>query len=271
MIVLIGGDRRMAYMARALVSRGYEADRIDSHSGLEKVRGADVVVFPVPLASREGKLSGGRTAISARVAAQAVRENTLVMAGRMEEDMARIAKAHRWRLILPTLDPAFGAANAMPSAEGAVYAAMARAPFTIRGSHAGIIGYGSLGKELAKTLLGLGAAVSIAARREESRLEAQAMGCAAYPMEELPQLAAQSQILFNTVPCQVAGERTLRALPTEALAVELASPPYGIDLELAREMGVQVLVEPGIPGRYAPKTAGELLAGYLISKMGESP
>lgn len=259
----------MEYMVSALISKGYAAHWIQHQEELAQVAQGDIVVFPVPASTRQGKIPGGETVMSARVAAERVPENGLVMVGKTDENMELIAKNKHWRMLRPLEDPAFSAANAMPSAEGAVFAAMAHVPFTIKGSSFGIIGFGNLGQELAKTLLKLGAVVYVAARRQESRHEAQRLGCIAFPMNGLPQMASQVQCLFNTIPFQVAGESTLGALPKDALAIELASAPYGIDLELAKEMGIKTLLEPGIPGRYAPQTAGEILANYLMIKMEE--
>ena len=44
-----------------------------------------------------------------------------------------------------------------------------------------------------------------------------------------------------------------------ALILELASPPYGADMEAATRLGLNISIESGIPGRYAPLEAGAAL------------
>ena len=41
--------------------------------------------------------------------------------------------------------------------------------------------------------------------------------------------------------------------------IELASAPYGMELELAKNMGVVVQLEAGIPGRYFPESAAKAI------------
>ena len=41
--------------------------------------------------------------------------------------------------------------------------------------------------------------------------------------------------------------------------IELASAPYGLDFDLARKYGVDVIKAFGLPGKYTPKTAGEII------------
>ena len=49
-----------------------------------------------------------------------------------------------------------------------------------------------------------------------------------------------------------AARRELEKLPDDALIIELASPPYGLDLSHAREMGLRAWLESGVPGRLIP-------------------
>ena len=51
--------------------------------------------------------------------------------------------------------------------------------------------------------------------------------------------------------------------------VELASPPYGMDMQEAVRRGLQVCVEGGLPGRYAPMDAGGALFDVLARGMAE--
>ena len=72
------------------------------------------------------------------------------------------------------------------------------------------------------------------------------------------------------------GQRPNRPLipPTDIIAkrkcpllIELASAPYGMNMQKAVQLGLQVCVESGLPGRYAPQDAGEALFDAMISAM----
>ena len=49
--------------------------------------------------------------------------------------------------------------------------------------------------------------------------------------------------------------------------IELASAPYGLNMQKAVKLGLRVCVESGLPGRYAPLDAGEALFDALITAM----
>jgi dipicolinate synthase subunit A len=187
------------------------------------------------------------------------------MAGELDEELSQASQRKGWHLLLPSSDPVFEEQNAMPSAEGAIYAAMQKADYTICGSHCMIIGPGRIGRELAKMLLGLGAHVTVAGRNPEKLAAVAALGARTILMEELPKAVWETDILFNTAPSPVAGEEVMAALPSHAFAMDLASAPFGIDLNAAAHHGITAWREGGIPGRYAPLTAAQILLDYFLS------
>ena len=101
--------------------------------------------------------------------------------------------------------------------------------------------------------------VRVAARREASRALAGVMGCETAAMDALYIAVKGMSAVFNTVPARVIDERTLLNMDAGAIIVETASAPYGVDFESARALGVRVLKEGGIPGRYCPRTAAAII------------
>jgi dipicolinate synthase subunit A len=266
-VCVVGGDERLHLLAELFRNKGYETDTWgqggdDVPKALTR---AQAVVLPFPRASRDGfiPVPTGKRPIPVHEVASLIGEGAFVMAGALDEELAHTASQKDWKLLLPSSDPNFEEQNAMPSAEGAIYAAMQKADYTICKSTCLIIGPGRIGRELARMLLGIGAKVFMAARREEALKQAADMGCVPVPMEALPVAAREAEILFNTAPAMVAGEAVMAALPSHALAIDLASAPYGIDLEAAKRHGISAWREGGIPGRYAPLTAARLLLDYF--------
>ena len=83
---------------------------------------------------------------------------------------------------------------------------------------------------------------------------------------EQPEMArrALKQQVSCLIVCQAGlPEELLRRLPPEALVVELASAPGGCDAAVAEAMGLRYRNAPGLPGKAAPRTAGEYL-GQVI-------
>ena len=62
-------------------------------------------------------------------------------------------------------------------------------------------------------------------------------------------------IIFSTPPVMVVDRRMLEKIDPDTLIVDLASPPYGVDVEAACELGLKAWREPNLPGRYCPLSA----------------
>jgi len=150
--------------------------------------------------------------------------------------------------------------NSVPSAEGAVQMAMERLPITIHGSRAIVLGFGRTGQTLARLLAAMHARTTVITRNPAQRARASAMGLQAAHFQELVDYLRDVDVIFNTVPAPVITADILQKLPPATLIIDLASAPGGTDFAKARELGIQAVLAPGLPGKVAPKTAGMILA-----------
>ena len=159
--------------------------------------------------------------------------------------------------------------NARITAEGAIMTAMELTDTGILGASVAVIGYGRIGQYLSRLLTVWGARVTVYARRAESLAQASSDGCATHDMTQLGTLTQGYQVIFNTVPSRLIGHEILSQMPCQTLLIDLASAPFGIDPEAARELtarcGLGVVYAPSVPGRYAPKSAGEVIAQSILS------
>jgi dipicolinate synthase subunit A len=143
-------------------------------------------------------------------------------------------------------DEVYALENAALTAEGTIELLMRRSNREIMGMAVLVVGYGRIGQALALRLRGLGAHVTVAARRPSARAAARTQGCQAVAMENI---GGAYEAVLNTVPAPVlAGDYG------GALCIDLASAPGGWPL------GSAVLKAPGLPGLYAPKAAADVMA-----------
>ena len=145
-------------------------------------------------------------------------------------------------------DPWYLARNASITAHCTLELALAKLPVTLEKCPVLVIGWGRIGKCLAKLLHGLGACVTVAARKESRRVMIEALGYRSCSMEDMQ--AKNYRLIINTVPAMV--------LPKAAgtgLKIDLASTP-GIG-------GKDVLHARGLPGLLAPESSGELIAQLI--------
>jgi dipicolinate synthase subunit A len=139
--------------------------------------------------------------------------------------------------------------------EGIVGQAIAATDVTIHGAAVAVVGFGTIGQLLARTLSALGAHVHVAARNPVQRAAARASGLVPLSLEELPHLAPSLSMVFSTVPAPVVGRAVLEALPRGSLVLDIAPPPDHADLALAEELGHTAVWARGM-GRRAPITVG---------------
>ena len=150
-------------------------------------------------------------------------------------------------------DPQYVIENAAITAEGAVVLIMRRTDRSLSGLSVLIAGYGRIGSLLADRLALLGADVTVAARRPESRALAAVRRHNSVDIIDFP---GTFDVLVNTVPAPV-----LRGDHGASICIDLASAPGGW------QDNTPVLKAPGLPGTYAPRTAADVMANAVYRVM----
>ncbi len=150
--------------------------------------------------------------------------------------------------------------NAIPTAEGCLQILMNLRTRTIWNSKLLITGFGRIAKLLTRDCMALGARVTVAARNPAQRAEAAAWGVETISLMQLKGEAAAFDIAINTVPSLLFTQEILQQMKPNCFLVDLASSPGGVDFEQAEKLGIHTEWARGLPPKYAPETAGEILA-----------
>lgn len=152
-------------------------------------------------------------------------------------------------------DSYFLAENAAITAECALRVASSHLSTTYAESPALILGWGRIGKCLARLLSSMGCSVTVAARKENDRAMLKALGYKAVDFPQIPEVLCGCRILFNTVPDVPLHSDILDCWKT-GIAIDLASLP-GMK-------GQRVIPARGLPGKYAPESAGKLICKTIL-------
>ncbi len=244
---IFGSDARMKYLCASLVRDGYAASMLEGDVRLF-VAGKDVIVLPI-----------GNDC-----------ENVLSLCRGKTVFGGFVGKAPEYdgvRVLNYAENDYFKARNALPTAEGAILLAMKQTDAVIAESHAVVVGFGNIGRCLVDLLLSLGAFVTVAARSERDRAQAENLGAAACDISALSHIRAD--VIYNTVPAAVIDKSVIDAMDEKTLIIDLASAPGGVDFAAAAAKGVTAVHELGVPGKYAPRTAGQILKSTIISMLRE--
>lgn len=153
-------------------------------------------------------------------------------------------------------DTEYLAQNASITAHCAVKLALPYLGITLERCPVLILGWGRIGKCLARLLKGLGAEVTVAARKEADRAMLRALGYRAVEFPQLSRMLHGFRLIYNTVPEKILSEST--TFPTECVKIELASRP-GLPGE--------VIDGRGLPGKLAPESSGRLIAETILRRI----
>jgi dipicolinate synthase subunit A len=131
---------------------------------------------------------------------------------------------------------------------------------TIWGSTSFVLGFGRTGITLARMLKGIGAKTYVAARKPSDLVRIEEQGYIPVEFKKLAQEISKADFIFNTAPALVLPREILKLAKKTVYILDLASAPGGVDFDAAKELELTAVLAPGLPGKVAPKTAGEILA-----------
>lgn len=280
---IIGGDKRQLFAAEALeqagcrtVLLGFETSELaekrrQAVTLREAMADADFVLLPFPAETAQEMLNAPfcRTAIDCREILKMIPAGVPALGGKLSTTLKTEAERHGVTLIDYAGREELTIRNAIPSAEGAIQIAMEELTVTLHGAECLVAGYGRIGRVLASMLRGIGARVTVSARRTADLEWIRFEGYRALETGALRGKLGRFDVVFNTIPALVFPRDVLEELPVHGLIIDLASMPGGVDFEAARQIGRKTIHALSLPGKVAPATAGAAIAETVLQMLRE--
>lgn len=285
---IVGGDMRQLYLAEFLIDLGYTVSicgidksrisglslknaRLAAQPAETAIPGSTVLVLPIPI-SRDGfhistPLAGSRVNYEINDILDMTDKDCVIVGGFVSDYMRSHIEERHMRIYDYNDSDAFQIRNSISTAEGALEIAMRELPVTIRGTKAAVIGYGRCGKTLASLLRAVGAYVTVSARSESALAWAETDGCSPCRLSDFHLIAGEFPIIFNTVPHPVIDSTILSKVKPEALIIDIASLPGGIDTTAEIPDSLTIIYAGGLPGRTSPKSAGEIVGQSILERL----
>lgn len=280
-ICVIGGDKRQIAMAESMSLDGYNVfvagfDKINFYNGTikssvdEAIEKSECIVFPLPVTKDYITLNApfADTKIILNDQFAEKLKGKKVFCG-MASRLYNISEVWNDISIYDySIEEEFMVKNAVPTAEGAIEIAMREYVGTINGSKCLVTGFGRIGKVLSSMLKGLGADVTVSARKKEDLAFIKLSGYTPIHTSKIYKTRGYD-LIFNTIPHLVFDARTLAFSAENALIIDLASAPGGIDLRAAERLAIKTIQALSLPGKVAPKTAGETIKSTVYNMLSE--
>ena len=279
---IIGGDLRQIYLAKKLQKDknevfvcgfenfvDFDKLKLKSLKMSDLISSSKYIILPVP-ASRNKKLinapfSNADIVLSEKLFSNL--KNKVVFAGIVSSLIEDVKPSglyirdyyQREDFLIP---------NALLTAEGAVSIALKEYGKSIFSSRRLVVGFGRIGKILAKLLKNMGAKVTVSARSVKDISLAKISGFETTNVSKINE-KADFDLIFNTVPALVLDAAVLSFLSSARMIIDLASAPGGTDKFAAEELGIKLIPALGIPGKCFPEAAGEIIADVIYKMIEE--
>ncbi|HOV25002.1 MAG TPA: dipicolinate synthase subunit DpsA [Pseudobacteroides sp.] len=280
---VIGGDIRSIKLANFIAQDGYKVDiygfnNASFDTGLPEspdmntaVSEADIVIGPLPCSNDNETINApfhqGKIYINEIF--QTMKKNQIFIAGRVSKKIQQLAQLYDVNTVDILEREDMAVLNAIPTAEGAIQIAMEEMAITLHDSKCLILGFGRIGKILAKMLSALGAEVYVEARKFSDIAWIKSYGYKPVLLDNIDSIIPQADAIFNTIPSIILDESKLKLLNKDCLIIDLASKPGGVDFDKAKELGVKAIWALSLPGKVAPITAAKFIKETVFNIIGE--
>ena len=274
-LAVIGGDLRIAKLAIMLANDGNEvyvyglekSEEIRRQKNIiqcDTIRKAiddvEIVIGPIPFSSNGNTINMpfSDKEITIREMMHNINAKVLI-AGSILPEVYEMANDEYIEIIDIMKREELAVLNTIATAEGTIQVAIENTNRILHGSEVLILGFGRIGKVLARKLAGLSVKVTCAARKDEDLAWIEAYGHKSLNINNLGENLRPFDIIINTVPVLILDKERLKLLDKDVLLIDIASAPGGIDFNVAQDLKIKTIWELGIPGKIAPLSSAEYI------------
>ncbi len=283
---IIGGDLRIIKLAKMLANEGHtlytygleKAEELKDTPNIifaDKISKAipkdvEVVIGPIPFSSNGNNINApfSDKEISIRELIHYLNAKILI-AGSISPEVYEIATDDYIEIVDIMKREELAVLNTISTAEGTIEIAIANTNKIIHGSEILILGFGRIGKVLARKLAGLSAKVTCAARKDEDLAWIRAYGHNETNINALGKNLSKYDIILNTVPHLILNKEKLEYVKKDVLLIDLASNPGGIDKRETKDLNLKLIWALALPGKVAPVTTAEFIKDTIYNILKE--
>lgn len=283
--LVLGGDLRNVKLAGMLADDGNRvysfgqdrSDEILDDGRIEKctslktaMEKAQVIIGPVPFSSNEDFINAPFAHDKIMIDdLMKTNKGKIFISGSIKDDLKKKLDEKYMEVIDIMKRDDLAILNTIATAEGTIEVAIKNTDKILQGSRVLILGFGRVGKIVANKFSKMSALVTCAARKVSDLAWIKAYGYNSLNINDMLYDLKEFDIIINTVPQTILRERELKHIDAEALIIDLASSPGGIDGKIAKSMGLNFIWALALPGRIAPSSSAKFIKDTVYTILEE--
>lgn len=271
--VMIGGDIRQKLILETL-SKHYTCSHFGVIDGQNfpnqaqsmelAIKNAENIILPLPMHKGNNLNIHTETAYHIKELIGYMKKGQTVFAGCISRDFRELMDHKGIRYFDFMEQKEISIYNSIATAEGLIAEMILASPKNLHGSRTLILGYGTCAKTLAAKLKGLHVSTCICARSETALMEACTFGHHTEKLADLKHIIGNYPLIINTIPSKILQREILEQIDKNAMIFEIASYPYGIDIDAAQKLDVNVNLCMSLPAKYAPVSSADILTRFIL-------
>lgn len=268
-LVIIGGDERRVYMEEFLNNAGYntilfEKDRILALNELRKENVTAILPLPFSLDGININIKLSHVEMSIDYFISFLKPGDRVFGGMISADVIE-KLLDKGIEVYDFYDEDLIVKNALLTAIG-LKTVFKENLLDVTKTKSAITGFGRTAKAVAEMINANSGELTIFARSDEAVELAKSLNYNAVNLKYLKEDCAEYGIIINTVPAVIIEEPILKNMNPDTVIIDIASHPFGVDINTANKHSIKVIRAVSLPGKYTPDLAGTLI-GEKIQRL----
>ena len=285
-ISLIGGDLRIVNLAQMMQKDGKDilvygmehSEEIMGNENIlkaktldEAIENSNIIIGSIPFASDDNKMYATFSEKDIKIEDLVKKNNKSkkFIAGSINEKSYKLLSSSYGGVIDVMKREELVILNTIATAEGAIEVAIRNTDTILLGSKVLVLGFGRVGKVVARKFYELSAKVTCAARRKTDLAWIRAFGYDDVDINTLGKDLNKYDIIINTVPQIIINKDLMKYMKKDVLMIDLASNPGGINREQAKELDLKLVWALALPGKVAPVTSAHFIKETIYNVLSE--
>ena len=283
--LILGGDLRSIKLAQMLSEDGNKvysfahenSDEILDNEGIEKIDSlktaiekAQIIIAPVPFSSNGETINTPFSKNKIQIEDLLKSNKTKIFIGGNIPNSIKQKLKEKYLDVFDIMQrEELAILNTIATAEGTIKVAIENTDNILQGSRVLILGFGRVAKIVANKFDLLSANVTCSARKISDLAWIKAYGYNSLDINDMLYDLKDFDIIINTVPQTIIGERELKHMDPDVLLIDLASSPGGIDSKMATNMGLKFVWALALPGKVAPSSSARFIKETIYNILDE--